>query len=178
MQGRKSRGASVRIRKSVLAFAALAAAPIFCADRAAAASLTWDNNGAAPANPQDGPGSWDTALLNFWNGATNVAWNNANNDTAVFGAGGNGGAVTVSAGITVGGLQLNSNSYSFTGGSFVTTGATQIGITASVGTINTPITGAGPITFNVGPTSTLNLTGTNTYAGGATVSGGETLSVT
>ena len=53
---------------------------------AAAATFTWDNNGTTAPNPQDGAGTWDTTLQNFWDGANNFAWNNGGNDTAVFGA--------------------------------------------------------------------------------------------
>ena len=41
-------------------------------------TLTWDNNGTAGDGVQDGAGSWDTSLTNFFNGTSDVAWNNGN----------------------------------------------------------------------------------------------------
>jgi autotransporter-associated beta strand protein len=75
-----------------------------------AAVLTW--NGGGTTNLQDGPGNWDVTSTNRWWTGTGVNyqfWNNANNDTAVFGVGtGDAGAsVTLKAPITVGGLVFN-----------------------------------------------------------------------
>ncbi len=47
------------------------------------ATLTWDAN-TGVSGVQSGGGTWNTANLNWWNGSTNVAWNNANLDTALF----------------------------------------------------------------------------------------------
>jgi hypothetical protein len=35
-------------------------------------------------NGSGGGGTWDTTSANWYNGTTDVVWNNANNDTAVF----------------------------------------------------------------------------------------------
>src|SRR5205814_8253919 len=104
----------LRQAKAKLALlAAVAAGPMLAWPLCAhAASLTWDANGAADSAPLDGAGTWDNAgNSNWWNGTGNVQWNNANNDTAVFGAGTNGGAITVPAGITIGGLTFNNAGY-------------------------------------------------------------------
>src|SRR5947199_7226629 len=99
-----------RMKRSVLALLAATGGVSMLAwpHAAQATSFTWDSNANADSGPLDGAGSWDNANLNWWNGAANVAWNNANADTAVFGAGGTGGAVTLgSAGVTIGGLTIN-----------------------------------------------------------------------
>jgi len=61
-----------------------------------------------------GTGTWSTTILNWDAGASpHVAWNNANNDTAIFD--GTAGTVNVAVPITVGGVIFNVASYSFTG---------------------------------------------------------------
>ncbi len=78
---------------------------------ASAANLTWDANGVA-ADVTNGAGSWDTTGLNWWDGATNVAWTNGN--TAIIGTNpvsGVGGIVdfTDMVDISVQGLQVADN---------------------------------------------------------------------
>ena len=176
MTRRNARRSTQVVRTSILALAAMAAAPsIMSPHLAHASTFTWDNNGATAPIGQDGAGSWDNLLLNFTDGASNFAWNNANNDTAVFGNGANGGAVAVSTGITIGGLQINNTGYTFSGGSFITTGPTTIGLATGTMSMSTPITGTGPVTFNIGPTATGTLTSVNTYSGTTTFMGGGTL---
>ena len=145
------------------------------------ATFTWDNNGATAPNPQDGAGTWDTTLQNFFNGS-NSAWINANNDTAVFGASTTGGVVTVNAPLTVGGIQFNFAGYNLTTSAVatntITMGGTTPTITANANAIiNTPIVGANPITINIAGTASLGLQGSGTISntGGAILMGGGTL---
>ena len=54
-----------------------------------------------------GPGVWDNTTHNWYNGSSDVAWNNATNAIAVFD--GSPGTVNIVAGITASGFwQLNS----------------------------------------------------------------------
>ena len=82
-------------------------------------SYTWSTNTTGVA--EDGSGAWDSTTLN-WVGAGDAhqAWNNANGDTAAFGAGGTAGTVTVDpGGIAIGGLLFNavaSGTYTLVGG--------------------------------------------------------------
>ena len=78
-------------------------------------SVIWDSSGSSPASPVDGGGTWDTSTSLWSFGGSDNPWNNANDDTAVFGNGGTGGAVSLATGITVGGLTFNAPGYSVTG---------------------------------------------------------------
>ena len=51
-----------------------------------AANLTWDAN-TGTSGAQDGAGTWSTNNANWWNGSTDIAWTNANGDSAIFGVG-------------------------------------------------------------------------------------------
>ena len=112
--------------RSIATLIALAAA------KASAANLTWDANAATVPNPFDGANTWDIATARFWDGSTNVVWANSVADIAVFGTGGamlNGiaGNVTVSGGLTAGGLDFeayvgNAAKYNITGDTSLTLG--------------------------------------------------------
>jgi alpha-glucosidase len=82
---------------SVAPWVRFAAAVCGLAASVGAATLTWDANPTTPG-PDDGSGNWAAAPANtnWWNGATDVAWNNANLDTAVIGV-----ATTTSPTITL-----------------------------------------------------------------------------
>lgn len=122
-----------------------------------------------------GAGNWDVSTANW---AAPALWANGNNDTAVFG--GTGAVITLTTGITAGGLTFNTTGYTIAGGANVLTlGAATNTITLGAGTTSTisailggttgaTITGAG----------TLALSGVNTLTGGFTVAGGGTLSFT
>jgi len=72
--------------------------------------ITENGNGASAG----GAGTWDTTLRNWDAGLSeHVAWNNPTNDTAIFA--GTGAAITVGVPITVGGVRLNTNGYTFSG---------------------------------------------------------------
>ncbi len=129
---------------SVLAGVALLASPTLAAD------LTWDPSGTGSS---DGAGTW-LATDEWWDGATNVTWNNGTPDNAAIGNGGTGGTITVGA-VTAGTLSLNNftGTYTFDGtlGSSTLTqnGGITIGTTAgSVTFRNTVIAGSGGVTMN------------------------------
>lgn len=159
---------------------------------APAASLTWDADGVA-GDPTGGAGIWDTSSL-FWNEAGVMkAWNNAGNDTAIFG--GTGGTVTLGTAITAGGLTFNSTGYTLAGGGHSLTLGGVVTVTPA-GTLallqtnltlasNLSITGAGDLTldaanavsaggfaFSKGGAGTLTLAGMVAEAGQLNVSGG------
>jgi fibronectin-binding autotransporter adhesin len=116
-----------------------------CVPRAARADLTWDSSGSNPSAPVDGSGTWNTSSPNWSDGATDHAWNNANNDNAVFGgASGTPGTVTLGTDITAGGLTFNKN-YTINGTNTLTlSGSPTIHINAAA-TINCPIAGTGTV---------------------------------
>jgi hypothetical protein len=99
--------------RSLIVTASISAA-LFSVVPARAASLSWDSDATFANGSTDGPGSWNTTTANWNNGAANVAWVNANNDSAVFGNGGVGGTspatVTLGTGITTNGLTFNTSS--------------------------------------------------------------------
>jgi fibronectin-binding autotransporter adhesin len=104
---------SIRVWWPALLLLGLLAGAFLVAPTAFAASVTWDPNG----NQSDGPGTWDTALTNWWTGSSDSAW--ISGYTALFGIG-TGGAnpytVNVNGGITAGGIQFNNQLYTLTGG--------------------------------------------------------------
>ena len=127
--------------------------------------LDWD-----PAGNQSnsgGVGTWNTTSTNMiWHNGVAVgdlAWVNANLDTARFG--GTGGTVTLSTGITAGGLNFNVDGMTVTGNTLTLGGATPAinvlgGATATIsstlaGTAGAVVTGGG----------TLVLTQANTISG-------------
>jgi autotransporter-associated beta strand protein len=93
-------------------------AVLFVSHSASAANRWWEGGsvdlaGNGNSASTGGAGTWNTTLLNWDAGAVpRVAWNNAGNDTAIFG--GTAGAVALTAPITVGGLTFNTIGYTFT----------------------------------------------------------------
>ncbi|WP_395736335.1 beta strand repeat-containing protein [Prosthecobacter sp.] len=73
------------------------------------AQLTWDAD-TATAGVQEGNGTWNTTLTNWYDGTSNVAWNNTTNANtiAVFGlnTATAGGTITVSGTINLGGMKF------------------------------------------------------------------------
>ena len=137
----------------------------------------WDGgnvNIAANGNGVSGgtAGTWNTTIQNWDVGVSpHVAWNNANDDIAVFG--GTAGAVTLGANVTVGGITSNTNGYSIAPGvgPFAITFGTPGNIDVSTGTTTISAAIGGSAITKIGG-GTLTLTGTNTYTGGTTLSAG------
>lgn len=142
-----------------------------------AADVTWDITpgtvGAGDSAITGGLGAWNTTNGNWTidDGVNNIAWINANNDTAIFG--GTAGTVTLGTTITAGGLTFNSSGYIVTGSTLTLGGvapAVTVTNTADTATISSII--AGGAGFTKSGTGTLILGADNTYSGGTTVSAG------
>jgi fibronectin-binding autotransporter adhesin len=160
--------------KRVNVWALVCAMAIVIAPAAQAATLYWDGgstNQTANGNnvSEGGAGTWNTTLLNWDAGAVpHVAWNNANNDTALFA--GTAGIVTLGEGITVGGLIFNTASYTVTNNT-LTFGAAGSINNAGAATIASALAGNVLITKGGAGTLTLSNTG-NTFTGAISISGG------
>ncbi len=86
---------------------------------AMAADRFWDPFFSGSANG-GGTGTWDHLVTaNWWDGAADVVWNNANLDTAIFG-GASAGTVTLGSPIVVGGLTFNTTGYTLAGSNTLT----------------------------------------------------------
>jgi len=117
-----------------------------------AANLTWDAMPTtASPGPNDGAGNWGVSAnnTNWWNGAANVPWNNANEYTAVLGVVTNTAyTVTITNGVTVGGIifsNLGSGAITVgtSGGSVLAfTGSSpsiQLGCASALNVISAPV---------------------------------------
>ncbi len=116
---------------------------------ARAASYTFDAN-TSTTGPQDGSGTWNTTLSNFWNGTSDVKWPNQDTDVAVFGAGAGGGTMTITTGtVTTNGITFattatTAGTYYQTLGGTITLAGTGPTITvnaANGGTIRSTLVG-------------------------------------
>ncbi|GAT34384.1 fibronectin-binding autotransporter adhesin [Terrimicrobium sacchariphilum] len=150
----------------LLAFAALSSA-------LRADSLTWDSSGLNPNAPVDGAGAWDTSTALWSNGSVDSIWDNAGNNTAVFGSS-NGAAGTVTVGtITAGGITFNpatSGSYLLSGGTLTLGGSTPTITTNANAEIASAIAGTTGLTKE--GSGVLTLSGTNTFTGGLKLNAG------
>jgi autotransporter-associated beta strand protein len=139
-----------------------------------AATYTWDAN-TSKTGAQDGTGSWGTATANWWNGTSDQVWNNSADNTAVFGASGTAGTVTLITGITVGGITFNSGvigNYTIAGNTITLGAETNTFNILQNGTIASVITGGEGNGFVESGSGTLILTASNTYTGGTTINSG------
>lgn len=136
-----------------------------------AASFTWDGNGATAPNPNGGTANWAPAnvgSLTWWNGTTNVAWNNpATDNEAIF-------ANTTGA-VNINGANANTNKLTFTvtGYSLTASATRNLNLNGTTPTISTAasVTASitAPITGSAGLAKTgsgaLSLSGSNSYTG-------------
>ena len=141
----------------------------------AANTLTWDSDGNFANGITDGTANWDLSLTNWDSGTGDAQWVNANNDIAVFGDGGTGGAsaftVTLTTGITAGGLTFNSSSTasSYTiAGNTLTLGGTTPTITTNT---NATITSALAASSGFTKAGTAGLTLSRSGGNGASLGG-------
>jgi hypothetical protein len=107
--------------------------------------LRWDTNPSS-IDAQGGPGAWNTSDLRFWNGSSDVAWDNSLRDVAVF-AGPAGGPVAVDA-VSADGLRFDAPGYVLVGGTISLTGSGRIAANAPA-----------EITSNLSATSVLTKSG-------------------
>ncbi len=138
--------------------------------------MCWDPQQSGGAN-LGGSGTWTNGGAAVWyNPATktDVVWNDANGDTAVFQ--GKTGTVTVGSGVSAGSIGFEAQGYALSGGTISltqnstpgwTTG--EVRVDGSADRIDAVLGGSVDLT-KTGP-GTLTLTGANTYGG---VSGGVT----
>ncbi len=141
---------------------------------ALASSLYWDGGtldirAYGDGISTGGAGTWDTSLLNWDAGASpHVAWDNTNNDIAIFG-GGTAGTIALGSTIIVGGLRFTKAGYMISGSTITLAPGAFIDMTAD-STLGSVLTGSSGLTkTGVGR---LFLTGNNTYLGTTSVSGG------
>jgi len=135
----------MRTRKPLLIVVAMAFA--LAVPFAQAANLTWDANGTTAPNPNDGTGTW-LAADRWWDGTTNVTWNNSTPDNAAIGNGGAGGTITL-GGVNAGSVTFTNftGTYTLSGGGITNSGGITIAANAGNVTCTTvPIGGAGGIT--------------------------------
>ncbi len=152
---------------------------------ARSATFYWDSDANATGNNVDGTnlggtGTWDNlSTVNWWDpvGPSEVQWNNANFDTAVFT--GTAGTVTLSGGITAGGLTFNTSGYLLTGGTLTLAPAPSvlspvvsvagIGLRATIGSVV-----AGTSGFTKVGSGTLVLTNSsNSFSGDIAIKEGQ-----
>jgi autotransporter-associated beta strand protein len=154
----------------------MTSSPVNITVTTAIAALTWDAD-PTTAGPQDGSGSWNLTSSNWWNGTTNVVWNNlALPITTTFGMNNApAGTVTLNAAITVSNLTFNaaaSGDYTIAGGGYALTLANipVVSVAANCSpTISASVAGSG---FSKTGAGTLILSGANTDSGTMTISGG------
>ena len=123
-------------------------------------------------------GSWNTTDANWTNP---TVWNNANSDSAIFGATG-AGPVTTTVPITLRGMRFDANGYSVTapasltfsagGGGSLAPGEIQVATDVSV-QINNKLSGSVGLTKTGGGTLVLSNTDTSDYTGTTTISAGK-----
>jgi fibronectin-binding autotransporter adhesin len=157
----------------VLALASLPAA-------AQDATRYWDANGALPGS--GGSGNWNTTSQLWSESNSDVLglyypWNNAGLDNAIFGVTAAGttttaGTVTLTQPITVHNMTFQRvNGWILSGGVLTLAGVAPTIDTATTATINSVLAGTAGLVKS--GASTLALTGTNTFSGGITLSGGS-----
>ena len=167
------------IRNHLIRTLACCAAVCAVALNTNAATLTWDGSGNG-SNPNSS-GTWNTTNTNWNSGA--ASWNNANNDTAIFGNGTGtvaARAITLGENITAGGITFNSpGGFTISGSSILTLAGTSPTITLAVnGAINAVIAGSNGLNAVASASNkTLTLNGLNTYTGVTSVSSGLILAV-
>ena len=149
------------------------------ADRLWDSDLSAIGNSTAGAN-LGGSGVWNTALGNWWNGASaiNGPWPNGFSETAIFsGAAGTVNINTGGTGVLASGLRFNVGNYVIAGNStseLLTLGGASPTVTVAKADTTTTLSAtiAGSSGLTVAGSGTLALTGANTYSGGTTLNSG------
>ncbi|MCF7675967.1 MAG: autotransporter-associated beta strand repeat-containing protein, partial [Akkermansiaceae bacterium] len=142
-----------------------ATSPVATVTVAAPATVTWDAD-TGTSGAQDGDGTWTSA--NWWDGASDIAWDNFNFVT--FGAGGTGNyTVTLPSAVIAGNLTFNAN-YTVSGSGSITLDSPTIAANSNA-TLNVPLLGTSGLTKS--GAGTLALSGANIFSGGLTVNDGK-----
>jgi autotransporter-associated beta strand protein len=132
-------------------------------DRTLLSTLYWDP-GHTGGTGSGGNGAWDTSSLNWFNGTADVAWNNANGDSAVFA--GSAGTVTLGTGITAGGLTFDSDGYTVTGNTLSLVGSpASLSVVPGASATIAANTSGGSVTKTGSGTLTLSGSGDNANLG-------------
>ena len=145
---------------------------IMTASAATLTNRTWDP-GLTPGTGSDGTGNWDTTGAIWAAGGVDGAWVNDGTSTAIIGAGGTAGTITVTAPtIKAAGITFNSGyTIAASAGSTLTLTASPVTVpTGATATISAPI--AGTVGPEVDGGGSLVLSGVNTYTGNTTVNNG------
>jgi len=142
------------------------------------AGVTWDAN-TSSSGAQDGSGTWNSSNANWWNGTSDVTWNDATPYIAYIGSGGTAGTITVSGAHTNSWLIFNpvSGAYTLSGSGSLTL---SNGITANdSATISVPLSIATSQTWTIATNQTLSVNGTLSASGtmGLSLLGAGTLNL-
>jgi autotransporter-associated beta strand protein len=140
-----------------------------------AATLIFDGN-TGTTGAQDGSGNWDTTTTDWWNGTSDVAWDNTTPGNAVFGVNsGAAGTITVGSGINIVNITNNSpgsGAYTIGGNPLTLAGNPTIYVaTGTAITMSTVLNGTG-YTLEGGGWLTNNPGGNNTYSGTTIIDNG------
>jgi autotransporter-associated beta strand protein len=156
--------------RAVLVLAVAVAMFGLAASPAGAVSLTWDANGTGDGLT-DGGGIW-LDPDQWWDGAANATWSNANPEDASIGNGGAGGTITLGT-VTAGSLTFNSftDTYTLSGGILTLNSGLTMNLGAGAVTIVSPVTLGGPQSW------TNNSAGLLTVQTGAVTNGGNLLTI-
>lgn len=150
---------------------ALSGSSLLAVSLSQADTLTWDANGTT-AGQADGAGTWDTGS-NWWDGLANLGWTSG--DSAVFGQGGAGGAVSLTEPTTVGSLTFNSFTGTYTlgtaGQTITLNGGIKMNLGAGAATISSPVT------LGAAQSWTNHSSGLLTIGTGAIANGGYLLTI-
>ncbi len=151
---------------TLVAVAALMASP-----NARAADRFWDANGST-AGQTDGGGAW-LGANQWWTGSANANWTSG--DSATFGVGGAGGAVTLASPTTVDSLTFNYFTGTYTLGTAGQAITLNSGITKNAGagaaTIISPLTLGGAQTWTNNSATSLTSQGGTVLNGALTIDG-------
>jgi len=137
---------------------------------ARAGTYTWDASGVGP--PSDGGGTWSLAASNWWSGSADVAWPNYGADpnpfdSALFGSGGQGGAIAMNSTINV-----DTITFGTTSGGGCTLNATN-GMTLNVATTLGTLGGSGTLTATGTGTLNLSAAAAGGFAGTVAIAAGK-----
>ena len=134
------------------------------------APLRWDVDAGTPG-PQDGSGTWDGSVSNWWVAEVNARWNSTRPDSAIFGSTGTAGAVTLAGTQSIWNLTFEpvaSGSYTISGSTLRLVESPTVTVHHDAA-IHSALAGSG---FTVTGDKTLTLGSANSFTGLLRVAGG------